>query len=223
MKMPVPTANRSALSIAAALLAAGLVFLSAGCGYEAGESVIEEGANASTGLLDKGNATGSPAEGNSQTDGGTRTGGNGGTVTNATEGAVTENPDTVPFGALRWKFGNFNGARAKLSSPRLANLKCSNNTLTYKWVTGMAGWGLSGGNAGAVAAAFVQKSDGTWVGGKFDWVSTSRTSRGLENIRSGYAGWSLAGVPNPCQICFVVVDANGTRRSNVIGPATWQR
>jgi len=87
----------------------------------------------------------------------------------------------------------------------------------------MGDWGLSNGAAGAIAAVFVQREDGSWVGGKFDWVSTSRSSRGLENVLSGYGGWSLAGVPNPCQICFVVVENSGKRRSNVIGPATWKR
>ncbi|MBQ7251204.1 MAG: hypothetical protein IJS32_01225 [Kiritimatiellae bacterium] len=178
-----------------------------------------------------GNAAGGNGTGNGGTTGGTNGQSNAGTGTDDSDPSGTgdsgtpsaDSADSVPFSALKWRFGHFGGSRAKLSSPQLANLRCSGNTLSYKWVTGLSGWGLSNGEAGAIAAAFVQKEDGSWVGGKFDWVSTSRSSRGLENVLSGYEGWTLSGVPNPCQICFVVVDVSGRRRSNVIGPATWSR
>ena len=85
----------------------------------------------------------------------------------------------------------------------------SRNSLSYSW-TGdtLASWGLAYDDASAaLACLFVQKADGSWVGGKFDWISTSRRSRGLENIQLGYGGWTLAGVPNPCAAAFVIVSA----------------
>lgn len=278
------TANRSAASFFAPLLAGGLLFLSAGCGFDGedddwmvGESANQpaNGASAAqpqsssrsqssaqnaSGTQTQANAGNNASTGgnNAGTGSGNNNGGSGSSGANATSTPAatgdsagnaegTERPgtgtasatdtsatdtsadppaggaDSIPFSALSWSYGHFGGGRAQLSSPQLANLRCSGNTLSYSWVKGLSGWGLSNGEAGAIAAAFVQKADGSWVGGKFDWVSTSRTSRGLENVLAGYDGWSLAGVPNPCQICFVVVDVSGRRRSNVIGPATWSR
>ena len=99
----------------------------------------------------------------------------------------------------------------------------SKNSLGYSWSGDtLASWGLSNGDAGAYACLFVLRSDGKWVGGKFDWISTSRTSRGLENIYNGYGGWSLAGVPNPCSCAFVIVSGDGKKRTNVIG-GSWSR
>lgn len=137
----------------------------------------------------------------------------------ATEGAA----DQVPFGSLHWKFGGVNGARAKKTSASIGGLSVGARSLSYRW-TGptLRSWGLSDGNPGAYACFFVMKADGTWVGGKFDWISTSRTSRGFENIMSGYGGWSLAGVPNPCACAFVIVSSDCKRRTNVIA-GRWSR
>ena len=66
----------------------------------------------------------------------------------------------------------------------------------------------------------MQKSDGSWVGGKFDWISSSRRSRDFANVYGGYDGWSLAGVPSPCAAAFVIISPDGKRRSNVIS-GTW--
>lgn len=68
----------------------------------------------------------------------------------------------------------------------------------------------------------MQNNSGAWVGGKFDWISSSRRSRDFVNVYSGYAGWSLADVPNPCQAAFVIVSPDGKKRSNVIA-GTWSR
>lgn len=136
--------------------------------------------------------------------------------------ADAENPDAIDFAGLAWKFGSFDGSKAKLDSPRLSHLKASAKGISYKWDTGLAGWGLANADAGALACLFVERSDGSIVGGKFDWVSTSRSSRGLENVFGGYNGWTLEGVPNPCTVYYVVVDKAGRRRSNVVS-ATWQR
>ena len=261
------TANRFAVSVSAPLLAGGLLFLSAGCGFDGendewvvgGDSAKQASGSTASSTQSSGQSTSttqkpattsttggssatttstSTTSGSTSTSSSTTSGGT--TSTPESAGAGTDTPsssssssdpetpavggvDTIPFSALKWSYGHFGGSRAQLSSPQLANLKCSGNTLSYKWVQGLSGWGLSNGEAGAIAAAFVQKADGSWIGGKFDWVSTSRSSRGLENVLAGYEGWNLTGIPNPCQICFVVVDVSGRRRSNVVGPATWSR
>lgn len=130
--------------------------------------------------------------------------------------------DAVPFSSLRWSYGGVNGAGAQPSAVSISGLSCSRSGLAFRYNTNLSAWGLSYGDANALACLFVQKSDGSWVGGKFDWISSSRTTRGFENIFGGYNGWSLAGVPNPCSVAFVIIDGNHRRRSNVIS-GTWTR
>jgi len=138
------------------------------------------------------------------------------------EPITEESPDAVDFSILKWTYGGVNGSKARLDSPRLSRLKASAKSISYKWDVGLSDWGLANAEAGALACLFVERKDGSIVGGKFDWVSTSRASRGLENVFGGYNGWTLSDVPNPCTIYYVVIDRDGRRRSNVIS-ATWSR
>ena len=130
--------------------------------------------------------------------------------------------DAVEFALVEWTLGGVDGSRAALSSPRISGLKAGAKSLSYKWEEGLDDWGLSRDDAGALACFFVEREDGEIVGGKFDWVSTSRSSRGLENVFGGYGGWTLEGVGNPCKCWFVVVSKDGRKRSNVVG-AEWKR
>lgn len=139
------------------------------------------------------------------------------------EAAAPATPDAVPFGSLNFCFGGVNGSGAQISSAQIRGLRVSGDTLSYSWgAANLSAWGLSESDASALACLFVKKSDGAWVGGKFDWISTSRTSRILENVFSGYCGWSLHGVPNPCEAAFVIISSDGRKRTNVIS-TTWRR
>lgn len=133
--------------------------------------------------------------------------------------------DDVPFGALSWNYGGFRGGSAEKTAAVISGLRATSENMTYHWRTG--GCETLGASSGSdyshtVACFFVQRGDGRWVGGKFDFISTGRTSRGFENIYGGYGGWSLAGVPNPCPCAFVIVSTDGKRRTNVIA-GTWHR
>lgn len=130
--------------------------------------------------------------------------------------------DAAEFSSLQWKFGGVDGSKARLDSPRLSGLKAGGESISFKWESGLSAWGLADGDAGALACWFVEREDGSIVGGKFDWVSTSRSTRGLGNVFEGYHGWTLEGVPNPCKAYFVVVSKDGKKRSNVVG-AEWKR
>ena len=125
--------------------------------------------------------------------------------------------DAVPYDSLQWRYGGFNGARAILDTPRLSNLRTNGRTLTYKWDTGLSGWGLGHADAGAICAVFFDRGGGVWVGGKFDWVSTSRTNRELKHVES-YSNWPQSGItlPHSGRVAFVVVSADGKLRSNVV-------
>lgn len=130
--------------------------------------------------------------------------------------------DAVPFSALRWSYGRFKGSGAKASGVQIAGLRMSKDSLSFTYRKNLSAWGFSSGQTDAVACLFVQKSDGSWVGGKFDWISSSRSSRDLKNVRGGYEGWNLSGVPNPCSVAFVIVHKDGKKRSNVIS-GRWSR
>ena len=130
--------------------------------------------------------------------------------------------DSVPFSSLRWSYGGVHASGASPSAVTISGLSCSKNGLSFHYVRNLSAWGLSNSNAHALACLFVQKSDGSWVGGKFDWISSSRTTRDFKNINGGYNGWNLRGVPNPCKVAFVIVDGSCGRRSNVIS-GTWRR
>ena len=133
-------------------------------------------------------------------------------------------PDAVPFSALNWTYGGFDGSHAVLDGPRISNLRFHNrNLMAFNWDTDLRVWGYKPEYSdGAVACLFVQRSDGKWVGGKFDWISSSRPTRDFNNIYGSYNGWSLNGVPNPCQVVYVVVKVDKTKRSNTIR-GEWRR
>jgi hypothetical protein len=138
--------------------------------------------------------------------------------------------DQMPYSSLKWTFGGFTkGANARHSGVHISSLSFAPSKLSFKYVKDLSAWGLSYTDASALSCMFVQKTDGTWVGGKFDWISSSRTSRGFTghitpDPKTGktYNGWSLAGVPNPCKAAFVIVSSDGTKRSNVI-VGNWSR
>ncbi len=138
----------------------------------------------------------------------------------ASDGAL--NGDEVAFGLLNWSYGGVDGSHATQAGVTIANLSVSGDGLAFQYVSDLSAWGLSNGSAGAIACFFVQRMDGSWVGGKFDWISSSRTTRSFTNIRGGYVGWSTSGCANPCPCAFVIIDGSGMRRSNVLS-GTWTR
>ena len=105
--------------------------------------------------------------------------------------------------------------------PIFSGARFSTDGVSFSYAKDLSAWGYSGDALGGVACLFVQKSNGQWVGGKFDWISSSRRSRDFANVYGGYDGWSLAGVPNPCAAAFVIVSPDGKRRSNAI-VGTWR-
>ena len=147
-----------------------------------------------------------------------------GSATSAADDGLGEE-DQVPFGSFSWNFGGFTGGRASKTTASITGLSVSASDMSYRWKTGgceTLGASSRTDHTHTVACFFVQRSDGKWVGGKFDGISTSRTSRSFVNIFEGYNGWSLSGVPNPCPCAFVIVSTDGKKRTNVIS-GTWKR
>lgn len=128
------------------------------------------------------------------------------------------NPDDVDFALLDWRWGGFNGSGASLKDGcRIGGLKVSGNGLSYDWQAGgceLLG-ASSAGDADCLACLFC-RIGGQWQGGKFDWISTSRRTRSLENIHGGYNGWDPGAISKADAYAFVIVSRNGKARSNVI-------
>jgi hypothetical protein len=126
--------------------------------------------------------------------------------------------DDVGFTALEWRYGGFKGGKATLSDrARIRGLKVTRNGLSYSWESGgCEDLGAPGPrDATCLACLFCHVRD-QWLGGKFDWISTDRRTRDLENIESGYGGWEYEAFRDADAYAFVVVSKDGKRRTNVI-------
>jgi hypothetical protein len=135
--------------------------------------------------------------------------------------------DSTSFSAFPFGWGGFGGSSAvRDPGVEIADLRVSGDTLRFRWVRSMQGrgWMLDLNNhrerdipkGHAVACAAYQRDDGTWVGGKFDWVGADNTSRELNNCFTGYERWSMDGNHPGTPWAFVIIDADGKLRSNVI-------
>ena len=142
--------------------------------------------------------------------------GGGGTAT------VVLSDDAIDFGLLRWTDGGFDGSKAVLSAPRLSAPVFGARRVDFSWLVGMESWGYDREQADGVFCLFTEQPDGTFAGGKMEWISTSRTYRELGNLFSGEYRRDLSGVSNPCRTAIVVVSKDGTKRGNVVA-GEWQR
>lgn len=136
-------------------------------------------------------------------------------------------PDEAVYADFIWKYGGEKMPNARNDgSVVIALKKLSANAIDFSWEKDLSAWGIARDHADALVCAFVQDGSGQWIGGKFDWISSSRTNRDFGHLGTatteGYKGWNLEGIPNPTRLAFVVVERNGRRRSNVVA-ADWRR
>lgn len=132
-------------------------------------------------------------------------------------GATAAASDPLPPGAVRWCYGGFDGSRARHDARcRISSLRVTNPSgLTLKWNTGVPGdWAHSGGLV--IFALFYQAPDGSWKGGKIDWINAARSSRDLKNPAAGYGGWNWSEYLASRKHAAVIVSADGKKRSNWI-------
>ena len=126
--------------------------------------------------------------------------------------------DAVDYTLLDWRWGNFKGAKASLSSARIKSLKVGSGSLSYAWERGSCSdldAACTHANPCCTCALFC-RVDGKWVGGKFEHISTDRTSRGLGNVQEGCGGWDPSALSRADAYAFVILDDGAKRRTNVI-------
>lgn len=135
----------------------------------------------------------------------------------AADPASTEAAAIAAGPRLDFRFGGFRGGGAvEDSATQIGSFRFAQNGMGYKWARGDLGnWGLARDSAGAIACAFYLDGD-VWVGGKFDWISSSRTTRDWENIRGGYNGWKPDAFFAAKKHGFCIVSADGRKRTNLI-------
>lgn len=132
--------------------------------------------------------------------------------------AATAHDDAVDFSLLDWRWGGFNGSKASLSSARIRGLKVSSGSLSYSWERGSCS-DLDAActhDKPCCTCALFCRVDGKWVGGKFEHISSDRTSRGLTNVQKGYGGWDPSALSRADAYAFVILDDKAKRRTNVI-------
>lgn len=126
--------------------------------------------------------------------------------------------DAVDFALLAWDYGGFRGSSAKIdANARIYNLQINASSMAYRWMSGgCENLGASNREDASCLACLFCLIDGKWVGGKFDWISTSRTTRDFKNINDGYNGWRRDAIGKASRYAFVIVSKDGKRRTNVI-------
>ena len=125
--------------------------------------------------------------------------------------------DDVPFKSLDFRWGGFKPSSSASAEARIGSLKVSSGGLSYKWVDGgCERLGASSREDASCLACLFCKTGDSWVGGKFDWISTSRLQRGFENIRDHYNGWQPEALDEASAFAFVIVSSNGRKRTNVV-------
>lgn len=136
----------------------------------------------------------------------------------ATTTTETSAEDAVDFSSLNFCWGGFKGGSAKLDSKaRIYNLSVSSSGMSYKWMGGgCENIGASSSTDASCLACLFCLIDGKWQGGKFDWISTSRTTRDFANIKDGYNGWDKSAISKAKKYAFVIVSKDGKKRTNVI-------
>jgi len=123
--------------------------------------------------------------------------------------------DQVEFSSLNWTCGGVNGSNAKLSKVKIRDLNVlAPHSMSFTWEVGMDVWKYPKTTPAGIACLFC-KINGRWVGGKFEWISTSRFTRDFTNIKSRYAGWQPFYLSTN-EFAFVILDKDGKNRSNVI-------
>lgn len=126
--------------------------------------------------------------------------------------------DAVDFASLEWAWGGFNGSKAKLvDGAEIGSLKVTADGMSYKWVAGGCEQlgALSRTDADHTLACLFVRVGGKWQGGKWEWISTSRTTRDFKNVREGYGGWDASALGKATAFAFVIVSDDGKRRTNV--------
>lgn len=139
----------------------------------------------------------------------------------APEGEAGEQAAAPASPRLVFRYGSFDGGKAAESpSARIRGLKVSASGMSYAWEKGGCedlGASSKTDYSQTLACAFHwSDAENAWIGGKFDWISSSRTTRDWKNIRERYNGWDPDAFFGSSRVAFCIVSKDGRRRTNLI-------
>ena len=129
-----------------------------------------------------------------------------------------EPADAVDFASLNWSWGSFSGKNAKLvDGCEIGSLKVTVDGMSYRWIKGGCEQlgASSRTDADHTLACLFVRIGGKWQGGKWEWISTSRTTRDFKNVRDGYGGWRKDAIEVAEAFAFVICSSDGKKRTNV--------
>lgn len=116
-------------------------------------------------------------------------------------------------------FGSPNTSKATEDpNAQIKDLKLNKDGLSYRWAKGgCENLGASSKGDYSQTIAVAGYGDGkTFKCAKFDWISTSRTSRSFENIYDHYNGFDPDAFFKAPHRCFFIMGADGKRRTNIL-------
>lgn len=116
-------------------------------------------------------------------------------------------------------FGSPNTSKATEDpNAQIKDLKLNKDGLSYKWAKGgCENLGASSKGDYSQTLAVAGYGDGkTFKAAKFDWISTSRTSRSFENIHEHYNGFDPDAFFSAKHRCFFIMSKDGKRRTNIL-------
>jgi hypothetical protein len=128
----------------------------------------------------------------------------------------TDNDTESFLKAARWLRHDPSGAGAKVVA-ELRGVRWVGGTNHQFDASGISGWpeGSMGPGINAVCCLFVERN-GTWEGGKYDWLRNPPTTRNTNNV-GGY----LAVSPRSGEtVRFVLIDVRGRQATNYV-EAVW--
>ena len=121
---------------------------------------------------------------------------------------------------LAFVYGGFAGGNAKEDKDvQIANFQMNERQMSYVWKKNDLGkWGYAPNDfSGTYACAFFfDEASKKWIGGKFDFISSSRLTRSWTNIKERYNGWNPNRFFSAQKHGFCIVSCDGTKRTNLI-------
>ena len=139
-------------------------------------------------------------------------------VVTVREKTKKESSDKKASEKLVFRYGGFHGENAvEDKETQIGNVRFTRDSVTHTWTKGdLSNWGLARGQADAVACAFFwSDEEQAWIGAKFEWTSTSRTKRSLENLNGGYGGWDAQKFHAAERKAYCIFSKDGRRRTNL--------
>ena len=114
---------------------------------------------------------------------------------------------------LSWCYGGFDGSKAEISEDAvLASASLKGDTLTFAWDKGdCRNLGATSKTDADHTVACLFLEDG--AGGKFEWISTSRKTRSVKNIKDGYNKWPKTALDAGGKLWFCIAGSDGKRRT----------